>query len=120
MQELQEKWEFSGGGLADIRDQNTITTIMKARAHRHFLESCRSDDDSHNAALGFQSIPTLYMDSRICSESSPGDDHLSQCPMTVLELMCPLDCRTTLSSLACQMPSEPPFPCTVPTRLPWL
>ena len=42
-QELQEHWEFSCGDLTDTKDQNTITTIMKADAHQRFLDTCSCD-----------------------------------------------------------------------------
>ena len=42
-QELQEHWDFSCGDLTDTRDQNTLTTIMKAGAHQRFLDTCSCD-----------------------------------------------------------------------------
>ena len=106
-QELQEHWDFSCGDLTDTRGQNTITTIMKACAHQRFLDTCQCscDAQARNTAVGFQTTPTRCTDSQICSASSPSDDNIAQCPMTLLEQSnsCALlNCLTKLLSHGCQ------------------
>jgi hypothetical protein len=43
VQDLEGLWEVQGGDLSDPGDQNTVTTIMKAAAHRRFLDTCSLD-----------------------------------------------------------------------------
>ncbi len=89
VQDLEENWEVQGGDLSDSRDQNTVTSIMKAVAHRRFLDTCSLETQARISAVGFQTIPTRSTDSQICPAPSPGENTLYQCPMTLFELMCP-------------------------------
>ena len=87
---LSRDWKQCGS-LSDTRPQNTITSEMKALAFETFLSQCHPDEAARVAAVGLQTIPTRCSTSVLCPVRVPGNDNLAQCPMSLMDLMCPFE-----------------------------
>ena len=79
------------GCLSDTRPQNTITSETKALAFETFLSQCLSDEAARVAAVGLQTIPKRCSTSVLCPVRVPGNDNLAQCPMSLMDLLCPFE-----------------------------
>ena len=87
------------GSLSDTRPQNTITSEMKALVFETFL--CLPDEAARVAAVGLQTIPTRCSASLLCPVRVPGNENLAQCPMSLMDLLCPFICRIKPLSRVC-------------------
>ena len=87
---LSRDWKQCGS-LSDNLPQNTITLEMKALACETFLSQGLPDEAARVAAVGLQTIPTRYSTSLLCPVRVPGNDNLEQCPMSLMDLMCPFE-----------------------------
>ena len=94
-QELQEHWGFIGGESLEtlLRPGTTKNNhnYHEGRFSSTIPGHVPCDAQARIAAVGFPPTLTRCADSQICSASSPGDDNFSQCPMTLLQLMCPFE-----------------------------
>ena len=83
-------WAFDGC-LTDTCKQTVITQRMKEQISREFKLDCTPDEQDRVTAVGLQTIPTRSSESLLCTTLSPQPDNLSQCPMSLFELMCPFE-----------------------------
>ena len=83
------KWQFHGS-LADTTKQTVIIQLMKEHISREFRLDCSQAEQDRVAAVGLQTIPTRCSASLLCASPSPQTDNLSQRPLKLLDLMCPL------------------------------